>query len=398
MGQTLPDACSEPGRNNEANWRFGKNEFEFDLPMTHPSGTFWYHAHKHGSTARQVANGMAGPLIVADTERSMPLYIRRATENGKDDIFLIQLRNLHGDENNPEGNLTLVKAHPDGGGEKNPTINMKRGEVRRFRFINAAPSTNAFVSLSVEGGGEVPPELYQTAYDGLTLNRRLPVRPQRSTDPWENPTALAPGNRTDFIIRIPPNATEGVFSLLAQPPRPDVLHGVRALQSTRISLNIRIEGQLDPPDLWSDDPVLPGPGLPRISPQGAVARRVKFNTDRNNNLAIDGERFTGVSKEPKMKLNSVGDWTVTNETNGTHPFHIHVNPFFITHINGTELAPSDPRRRWQDTIGLPPKQNNVPGSVRFLTRFETFVGKFVIHCHILGHEDNGMMQAVEVIA
>ncbi|MCJ8309637.1 MAG: multicopper oxidase domain-containing protein, partial [Rhizobiaceae bacterium] len=70
--------------------------------------------------------------------------------------------------------------------------------------------------------------------------------------------------------------------------------------------------------------------------------------------------------------------------------------FFVTHVNGEELPVDDPRRRWQDTIGIPPNDNG-PGSITCRSRFETFTGKFVIHCHILRHEDLGMMQTVEVI-
>lgn len=67
--------------------------------------------------------------------------------------------------------------------------------------------------------------------------------------------------------------------------------------------------------------------------------------------------------------------------------------FFLTHINGIQLAEDNPLRRWQDTIGTPVDG----GSVTFKTRFEKITGKFVIHCHVLEHEDEGMMRIVEVV-
>ena len=98
-----------------------------------------------------------------------------------------------------------------------------------------------------------------------------------------------------------------------------------------------------------------------------------------------------------MSLGTEEAWTIANRTGGVHVFHIHVNPFFITHVNGEELAEGDPRRRWQDTIGMPLGSNTNPGTVSYKTRFESFKGKFVIHCHILRHEDQGMMQTVELV-
>lgn len=85
--------------------------------------------------------------------------------------------------------------------------------------------------------------------------------------------------------------------------------------------------------------------------------------------------------------------SVRNTTDELHIYHIHVNPFFLTHINGIQLAEDNPLRRWQDTIGTPVDG----GSVTFKTRFEKITGKFVIHCHVLEHEDEGMMRIVEVV-
>jgi hypothetical protein len=95
------------------------------------------------------------------------------------------------------------------------------------------------------------------------------------------------------------------------------------------------------------------------------------------------------------------EWTVINHTFTDHPFHIHVNPFLVTHVNGIALAVPE----WRDTILVPgvdaPGGGDIntftPGSVKFRTRFDArFPGHFVMHCHILSHEDVGMMQLVEV--
>jgi len=382
--QEVPDRC------DTADLRRVEAQFSFELPPGHPPGTFWYHAHKHGSTALQVTQGLAGPLIVNDPQDHMPPYI----ENAREDVFLLQRRNLSAE--NPGGELTMVRAFPDGGGEMNPVIRMRPGEVRRWRFINAAPSADAFVSLNFQDAGGITPEVWQIAFDGLTFDARRRVE-FRGGDPWEDPASLAPGNRTDFMIRIPRGAPAGRLRLLASQPRLELLHEVDSFASRPIEMTVIVGG--DPvDDDWSQDDWLPGPGLEPIGRAGAIERKVEFGFDEAGGFAIDGKKFNGEVKEPKMKRDSVGEWTVTNVTGVTHPFHIHVNPFFITHIQGEELDVDDPRRRWQDTIALPAAGETGDGEIRFLTRFETFTGKFVIHCHILRHEDTGMMQAVEVIA
>jgi FtsP/CotA-like multicopper oxidase with cupredoxin domain len=392
--QRVPAMCDTD------NLRRERAAFKFELPNDHPSGTFWYHAHNHGSTSQQVSNGLVGPLIVNDPPNYMPSYIANAPE----DVFMIQLRDLIADKEDPrasrgDGKLTIVRALPEGGGQKDPVIVMRPGEVRRWRFINAATSADAFVNLSAPGL-----DVYQIAFDGLTLDRRFKVDPKNDSDPWNNPAALAPGNRTDFMIHIPKTAQEGELSLVANRVRANVLHDMPLALAASEPVRLRVIIAGTPVDNeWSEDDALPGSGHAPIDRTGAIKRKVEFGFVPGG-LGIDGEKFTGKVKAPKMKLNTKGEWYVKNSTTFTHPFHIHVNPFFVTHINGVNLADlphTDPRRhlmRWQDTIALPPRveEDDTDGEIRFLTRYETFTGKFVIHCHILGHEDTGMMQAVEV--
>ena len=93
-----------------------------------------------------------------------------------------------------------------------------------------------------------------------------------------------------------------------------------------------------------------------------------------------------------VALGSVEEWTIFNMNPIRHPFHIHVNPFQVVKING---APIDPY--WADTIALPPNGSPTnPTSVTFRTRFRDFAGAYVMHCHMLAHEDMGMMQTIEI--
>ena len=363
-GQAVP--CAGISGKDLNAFRWHQNRFRFETGADHPSGTFWYHAHKHGSTFQQVAAGLSGPLVIRDRPGAMPDYISRASER----ILMIM-------------NQGLVLTDPAGGGIVDPTIMMRPGEVQRWRVINAQAVGNSFAYLRTN----VPElEIYQIAFDGLTLHRRIRVDQGNDDEPWLNPAALAPGNRIDFIVRVPPDAKDSSFSV-------PVIREVREALglSGAIASEIKIEVAGRPlHSAWSDDDALPGPGLEPIAEAPRFRREIVFSP----RFRIDGQAYDREVKH-SIPLGAREEWTVYNDTGGVHAFHIHVNPFYITHINGIELTEGDPLRRWQDTVALPFNDDG-PGSITFRTRFETFTGKFVIHCHILRHEDLGMMQTVEV--
>jgi FtsP/CotA-like multicopper oxidase with cupredoxin domain len=111
------------------------------------------------------------------------------------------------------------------------------------------------------------------------------------------------------------------------------------------------------------------------------------------NFTVNGVRFDPKVVNVTVPLGAVEQWRLVNTSNVSHPFHIHVNDFQVIAINDQPL----PVPEWHDTISIPPARNGVPGSVTFRTRFLDFKGMYVFHCHILVHEDLGMMQIVNVI-
>ena len=103
-----------------------------------------------------------------------------------------------------------------------------------------------------------------------------------------------------------------------------------------------------------------------------------------------------------VALNAVEEWTIVNMNNIRHPFHIHVNPMYIVAVNGKRLA----EPFWADTMPLPFNDNQPPvgedtpatvTSFTFRMRFLHYTGRYVMHCHMLVHEDMGMMQGVTVV-
>jgi FtsP/CotA-like multicopper oxidase with cupredoxin domain len=104
--------------------------------------------------------------------------------------------------------------------------------------------------------------------------------------------------------------------------------------------------------------------------------------------SIDGAAFDHDVVNTVVQLGAVEEWELRNDSPEWHPFHIHVNDFQVMTVNGAQFGAVNR----QDTVSLPPG-----GAVTIRTRFADFVGRFVYHCHILTHEDFGMMAVVEVV-
>jgi FtsP/CotA-like multicopper oxidase with cupredoxin domain len=123
---------------------------------------------------------------------------------------------------------------------------------------------------------------------------------------------------------------------------------------------------------------------------------------------IDGEQFQEGQIDQIMLLGNAEEWTIVNTSliGVTHPFHIHINPFQLTEIYDPHTMKAPQKLPtpwiWWDTIAIPAGVKNAdgtitPGHLKIRSRFVDFPGKYVLHCHILGHEDRGMMQLVEVV-
>jgi FtsP/CotA-like multicopper oxidase with cupredoxin domain len=112
---------------------------------------------------------------------------------------------------------------------------------------------------------------------------------------------------------------------------------------------------------------------------------------------IDGKQFSEGIIDQTMHLGATEEWTLYNDGGAAHPFHIHINPFQVIEImdpnqnNGVPVKLPTPWV-WWDNFAIPKG-----GYFKMLTRFVDFTGMYVLHCHILGHEDRGMMQLVQVI-
>lgn len=131
----------------------------------------------------------------------------------------------------------------------------------------------------------------------------------------------------------------------------------------------------------------------------AKQRQFAYTVEREGlafmTFGVDGNPYDPERPPYQVKLGTAEEWTLTNDrdeklTDHAHVFHIHVNPFKVTKINGQTLA----KPLWRDTFVLTGKDGD---SITFQSNFVDFTGRFVNHCHVLSHEDLGIMEAIEVV-
>ncbi|MGF7174151.1 multicopper oxidase family protein [Azospirillum doebereinerae] len=340
--------------------------YSYAIPATHPCGLNFYHAHEHGSVALQVASGMAGALIVEGKVDGI-----EGIKGLKDVVMLLQSLPV-----DAQGQLEQYATLDTGtqvyiNGQRNPTIRMKRGEVQRWRLVNA--THDRFLTLTLAGRPFVA-----LGFDGNPL--------EETED--HKAIFLAPGNRAEFLVQAPEpgsHALEGGTNF-------GVAYGTIA--------TVLVEGEVERPAEPYRGPLVDyakdfgGHLRPVEDGEIVKGRRVGFGqvgTLPYWTWTIDGEPFAMDEKGFTAKLGSAEEWVLTNQTNDPHPFHIHINPFQVLEADGLPV-PVKPGR-WLDTITIPPH-----GRVRLRTRYVDYDGVYVFHCHTLVHEDQGMMRLFTVEA
>jgi len=393
-------------------------------------GTHWYHAHKHGSTSLHILNGLAGALIIeSNAEGGYDHVIRKFYGWGDsygdhEKIMVFQqydatqnLQRAGGGGGKGSGQVLL-------NGKLTPTIAMKPGEVQLWRLVNATEGNGAGV-LNVSLFTTAGFTFKQTAMDGVQFSP-----PNYEAQPFLNgqvPNAaggtaaagltLAGGNRADVLVQAP--TTTGITAFKSV--RPD-----GSAEATLFFVNVTGPAVTKTPAFPTTWPEMPryledlrAPGPDDITNPGSP---VKFQWEAGRtgsgllpetppnypaHFMINNKQFaeSGPMVDQCMPLDGLQDWVLENWTTVAHPFHIHINPFQVIRIDsptGTR-PPYAPKNNWvwQDVIALPAaKVTNgqvTPGRVTIRQTYVDFIGTYVLHCHILGHEDRGMMQLVRVV-
>jgi len=470
-------------------------QYEYNVPSDHPAGTFWYHTHRHGSTALQVSSGMAGALIIRGTRPPTPaasgdidtLLKPTKAQAFKERVLVLQqiqyaCRDAQGNiKRNADktyrcdpGDVGGIEGYdqfgpgswPDSGrytsinGQVLPTFSgASTGQIERWRVIHGgvrdtvnlefrklksgarsplalrAADKGAFVGENCTGD---PLPQHLIAADGLTAAAAIKT----------SQTVYQPAYRWDTLMVFPQAGTYCVIDADA-PASASV--GQTAPSRQLLGLVNVAQGRAVPADI-TGYLVTELAGAAAVNMPAAVRNKVVadlrnglklssfvphpdvkdgevtgkqelvFNIDVNVKPAqfqVNGKPFDASRIDRVLMLGGVDEWTLKSDF-VSHPFHIHVNPFQVVRIldpNGKDVsAPDavdnaggsvDPQYRalkgvWKDTLWVkniaPPGKPPGPGqyTVVVRTRYQRYIGDYVLHCHILDHEDQGMMQIVRV--
>lgn len=341
------------------------------------ASTYWYHPHLHGKTFQQVIKGAAGLIIVRDPEEAKLILPRTY---GTDDIPLIfQFQTMDAVTkqirvNDELDNTTMVN------GTINPMVNCP-AQIVRLRLLNA--SSHRVFRFGFKDGRT----FYQIASDGGLLNTPIAM------------TKLNLGNGERAEILVDFSGQEGKSFYIQQYGNelPQGFMGGPSMMGMQL-------GPLDNKtfDLLKINVSTQTPNAVTTIPQnlttnklipesGAAARTIRLTAQpmmSTTNFFINAVKFDEEVINFTVKQNDVEIWTITNQTMMAHPFHIHGNPFYILSINGS--APPANMQGIKDVVMIPPMN----GSVRLVTKYSDFSDPdipYMYHCHILTHEDNGMM-------
>jgi FtsP/CotA-like multicopper oxidase with cupredoxin domain/peroxiredoxin len=404
-------------------------KYAVKIPEDHPAGTFWYHPHVHGSTTAQVSSGAAGALIIERDDDVTNLDNNPAIKAAAEDILVLQQIPYLMTNNNGVGDIENVGLNSNAmfdsrswgslgryitvNGQKIPTINIAPGEVRRFRFVHTGQrhAINLQVEKAPAPAGGVGPEkleLFEIAVDSL------PTGDITSKSSLE----LYPGYRSDVLIRAPFDSS-GEYDLVdLNAPAGTGADGSPEL--LRLVARIVISGTPKPMDFPRaadlakyrlDDLTAPTDPTIQYAFYGIVNETVRVE-DKNVTVSRyyvsrknlkPGKVPEGKEFDPTdvrlLKKGKIQQWVVGSRNGGfkvVHPFHIHINPFLIQKVQdeaGSDVTTVEiGKPTWRDTLAI--KQGY---TYTLITEYKRFAGDFVDHCHILDHEDHGMMERVTIV-
>ena len=365
-------------------------QFDMQIPANEPPGLYWYHPHVHGFTEFQVNGGAAGALVVEGMEK-----VRPEVAGLPERVFVIRQQYLVPWVPGPY-QLSInyqVAAFPS---FPSPIIQMKPNQKEFWRVANA--TIQDFMPLQVWFNGK-PQQLELIALDGYPLDKPR----------FQDTILVPPAGRAEFIVQAPSQDNEAVFISNAYSTGPT---GNPDLQQELAKIEVSSDAQeteaRTTPDANSGPAIggLKFTGLDAVKP--TAVRNLYFSEEFGGTngpiqfyITVDGQKQKVFEPNEKpvitTHVGAVEDWIVENRALETHAFHIHQIHFKVLEVDGKPAADQDLR----DTIEIPfwegPGHPYHSVKMRMDFRDPTIAGTFVFHCHILLHEDLGMMHKILVL-
>lgn len=343
----------------------------FDYLFTIPAGsagTYWYHPHPDHATGYQIGKGLYGAIIVraADdplpkglTEKLLILADNRFSEDGSIDFpHAASHQGIIDRENGREGDLIFVN------GKIAPVLKIRSGEIQRWRVVNA--SAARMYRLAIPGQ-----TFLHVGSDGGLFEQPVEVKE----------ILIAPSERVELLVR--GTGAPGSRATLQALPYDRYIPQTRPRdwETTRDLLSLEYTPE-KPIKAFSIIPATLRHVVALDTTKVTAVRVISLSQGLINGKAMDMNRV-----DISAKLGATEIWQVENLVGMDHPFHLHGFRFQVLDRNGVP----EPFRSWKDSVNVPKHE-----TVRFIVRYEDFPGKWMFHCHILDHEDHGMMGVLEI--
>ena len=358
------------------------------------AATYWYHPHLHMKTAEHVTKGIAGFIIVKDSEEAA-LGLPRTY--GTDD-FPIVMQSRAFDANKQFVVETALDDVMLVNGTVDPNLELP-AQVVRLRLLNGA--TDRAFNLGFEGNLT----FHQIATDGGLLAAPVTLTRLR----------LAPGERAEILLELAGKEGQSFYlkSFASELPsgiygatNPSIMpvgsipnYGSNPLNDNDFDI-LRLDVIAATANAVNNVPATLATLSPIPANAANITRNLTFQPQQmgptgmvNGPFVINGASFNLNTVNYEIPLDNTEIWQLTNQTGISHPFHIHDVQFFILDINGA--APPANQQGRKDVVLVPPGG----GTVRFITQFSDFADEvpYMYHCHMLTHEDAGMMGQFVVV-
>jgi FtsP/CotA-like multicopper oxidase with cupredoxin domain len=405
-------------------------EYRFRIPFDEPPGLYWYHPHIHGFSSQQVAGGASGALIVEGLERA-----NRDVAGLPERVLVIRDQELLHPDAAPSISSPAVQALLDRDGDaantgtgtgrpakdlsvnfvpvpypdyQTASIKMKPGERQLWRVVNATSVTYLNLAALYKRGPRFRPQwIGVVAIDGVPVKGH--GEREYATE-WRDSIVISPGARVEFIMEGPP---AGVPALLVTRTVNTGPGGENDPDRPLLSIVTAADAPSPAATLPVSTSPLPTPRLPWLGSVKPVrVRRLYFSEDPQSAsnpsaptrfyLTVEGQTpkpFDPADHTPNIivQQGEVEDWIIENRSTELHAFHIHQIHFQVVEWLG--LTVNEPFLR--DTVNVPfysPAAMDHFPTIRLRMDFRdpSTVGTFVYHCHLLDHEDGGMMGLIRV--
>ena len=357
--------------------------YEYQLAADHPSGTFWYHPHHHGHAADQVFAGLYGAIIIEDEGK---------IETTADRVLVISDIAVASDGTIAKAGMMDKMMGREGGqvlvnGHITPEFTSVTNGRERLHVVNACTSRymvlhidHADVQLiGMDSGQYGEPKTVKEILiaPGNRADILMTLRDLPATLKFDSVEHLDSGNapiREQLLATFTPTGAEaGALAAIPAMPTPRDIRKSTVTTKRNFTLAMPAMGSMSGMG-----------GMSGMNGMGGMDHDMGEMSMAG--FTINGETFDMNKINTKVAFGTIEEWTITNTSTMNHPFHLHVWPMQLIRVGDQTIE--DPQ--WQDVVNVPGKSTSV---VR--VAFENHKGTAVYHCHILDHEDAGMMGLIK---